>query len=721
MLSRFSRPAAGLGRNSAPRAPAALLVRFKVTVTPSERLSQLRRLLNDSSADGGVVRVMEVHNGLGALIAESARATRPGEKDTVRFDALWSSSLTSSASKGKPDIEVVDTSGRLAIVEDVLEVSNLPVIYDADTGGLPEVFKFTVKTLERLGVSACIVEDKTGLKQNSLFGTDRKQVLDTIPDFCAKIKAGKEAQTTEDFMIVARLEALIAGLGEEECLKRAKAYIEAGADGIMIHSKEKSPEEVVSFLKEYAKFKVKVPVVAVPTTYNSITEGELKAHGVSICIYANQMLRAAYPSMVSVTESILKHGRSHEADNTLMGVKQILSLIDDGSQPTSKRAMSELNRDFINPGEFYNVLKKNGVEFFTGVPDSLLKDFISYIYDHCPEENNVITANEGSSIALAAGYHMASGKLPMVYMQNSGLGNAINPLLSLADPKVYGTPMLLMIGWRGQPGKKDEPQHMVQGARLRAMLDSMKIPHATLPDYLEGEEGAEEVVQNAIAQAKKHSQPFALLVKRQTFQNYDSDKFQNQDVPMVREEALKTCIDRLGLRDVVVGTTGFCSREIYTIRDELGQDHSRDFLTVGSMGHATAIAQGIALQSKDRNVVVFDGDGACAMHMGTMVTIANLGCKNFKHVLINNHAHDSVGAQPTGVKDIAPVAEALGYNWSKCVETEEDLAAAFDEMLKAEGPAFLEVKTRTGVRDDLGRPRSTPVQNKRALMEFLAR
>jgi len=382
--------------------------------------------------------------------------------------------------------------------------------------------------------------------------------------------------------------------------------------------------------------------------------------------------------------------------------------------------MTELGRDFIDPADFYNCLKKNGVEFFTGVPDSLLKDIGGYIYDH-EDENHVITANEGSSIGLAAGYHLATGKVPMVYMQNSGLGNAVNPLLSMADPKVYGTPMLLVIGWRGQPGKKDEPQHMVQGARMRAMLDSMRIPHATLPDYLEGEDGAEEIIEKSLAQARKENQPVALLVKRQTFNNYDSVKFQDQDVPMVREQALKACIERLSLRDVVIGTTGFTSREIYTIRDEAGQSHSKDFLTVGSMGHASAIAQGVALQAKDRNVVVFDGDGAMVMHMGNMVTVANLGCKNFKHVLINNGAHDSVGGQPTGLKGAAPVAKALGYKWTKCVETEEELVAAFDELLATEGPGLLEVKTRTGVRPDLGRPRSTPRQNKRALMEFLAR
>jgi len=665
---------------------------------------------------------MEVHNGLGALIAEATTAVRPSGQ-AVAFDAVWSSSLTSSVSKGKPDIEAVDTTARLALVEDVLEVSNLPVLYDGDTGGPPELFKFTIKTLERKGVSACIIEDKTGLKQNSLFGTDRVQQLEDIDIFCEKLHQGHVTKTQEDFMIIARLEALIAGLGEEEALKRAKAYIAAGADGIMIHSKEKNPDEVISFLDKYREFKDKVPVVAVPTTYNSITEDELVKHGVHVCIYANQMLRAAYPSMVQVTKSILTHGRSQEADSTLMPVKDILTLVDKApggasNGSTTPGPLTELVRDFIDPKEFFDVLHREGVEFFAGVPDSLLKDAAAYICDHASQ---VITANEGSAIAMAAGYHLATGKVPMVYMQNSGLGNAINPLLSLADPKVYGTPMLMMIGWRGQPGKKDEPQHMVQGARMRSMLDAMKIPYMILPDYLEGEEGAATILKQAIEVAKRDKQPVALLVKRQTFRSYKSQVKPESHGVMSREEALGVCIGLLGERDVVVGTTGFTSREIYTLREEMGHDHSRDFLTVGSMGHASAIAQGIALHSKDRNVVCFDGDGASVMHLGNMVTIASLGSKNLKHVVINNGVHDSVGGQPAYLREIAPVAKALGYKHARKVVEKDDLAAAFQELLQTPGPCLLEVLAQPGAREDLGRPKSSPAANKQALMEFLSR
>lgn len=292
-------------------------------VTAVQRKNALRELM----AQKPIVRVMEVHSGLSGLIAEKARGPN-GES----FDATWSSSLTSSTIRGKPDIETVDTTARVQIVEEVLEVTTLPMIYDGDTGGHPEVFHFTVRTLERLGVSACIIEDKTGLKQNSLFGTERKQQLEDIDLFCEKIRAGKKAQVTEEFMVIARMESLIAGWGEEEALMRAKKCIEAGADGIMIHSKEKSPDEVLSFLDKYNQFDVKVPIVAVPTTYNSITEEQLAEKGVKICIYANQLLRAAYPSMMKTAESILANGRSQEADSDLMGVKQILTLIDDNTK-----------------------------------------------------------------------------------------------------------------------------------------------------------------------------------------------------------------------------------------------------------------------------------------------------------------------------------------------------------------------------------------------------
>eukprot|EP01065_Artemidia_motanka_P029364 TRINITY_DN35491_c0_g1_i1.p1 TRINITY_DN35491_c0_g1~~TRINITY_DN35491_c0_g1_i1.p1 ORF type:complete len:315 (+),score=128.68 TRINITY_DN35491_c0_g1_i1:64-1008(+) len=298
------------------------LARFASGTTADKR----RQSLKQKIAEKGIIRAIECHSGLCGIIAEHATG-KGGEK----FDATWSSSLTSSTVKGKPDIETVDTTARVGIVEDVLEVTQLPMIYDGDTGGQAEIFHFTVRTLERLGVSACIIEDKQGLKQNSLFGTTRKQELADIEEFSAKIAAGKRAQVTDEFMVIARLEALIAGYGQEEALKRAKAFLDAGADGIMIHSKEKDPKQILDFLDEYNKFPNRKLVVAVPTTYNSITEQELKDAGVGVVIHANQLIRAAYPAMMGVAESILTNHRSKEIDEQLMSVKKIISFIPDGT------------------------------------------------------------------------------------------------------------------------------------------------------------------------------------------------------------------------------------------------------------------------------------------------------------------------------------------------------------------------------------------------------
>ncbi|KAJ9470155.1 Phosphoenolpyruvate phosphomutase [Diplonema papillatum] len=292
-------------------------------MTPDKRRATLKKKIQEK----GFVRAMEAHSGLSGLIVEHARGEN-GEK----FDALWSSSLTSSTIMGKPDIETVDTTSRVRICDEILEVTSLPMIYDGDTGGLPEIFHFTVKTLERIGVSACIIEDKTGLKQNSLFGVDRKQQLADIDEFSAKIARGKAAQVTDDFLIFARLEALIAGYGHDEAMKRAEAYLDAGADGVMIHSKNKDPEEIFRFLEAHNKLPNRKMVVVVPTTYNTVPEKELVERGANIVIHANQLVRAAYPAMNDVAKSILTNGRSKETDSKILSVKDILTMIDDGTR-----------------------------------------------------------------------------------------------------------------------------------------------------------------------------------------------------------------------------------------------------------------------------------------------------------------------------------------------------------------------------------------------------
>ena len=292
-----------------------------IGTTPEVRLKTLRRLI----AAKPIVRILEVHDGLSGLITEHVSVCKDGEFHT--FDGMWSSSLTDSTSKGKPDIEAVDLTTRLQGVTDILECTTKPIIYDGDTGGLAEHFVYTVRTLERNGISAIIIEDKMGLKKNSLFGTDVVQHLASIEDFSLKISMGKQAQVTKDFMIIARLESLIAGGTVEDALERAYAYVKAGADGIMIHSKDKSGEDVKEFCLAFRREYSHVPIILVPTTYNQFTEEEFQSWGANIIIYANHMLRAAYPAMVTVAESILEHGRSLEADPLCMPIKQILELI----------------------------------------------------------------------------------------------------------------------------------------------------------------------------------------------------------------------------------------------------------------------------------------------------------------------------------------------------------------------------------------------------------
>ena len=294
----------------------------EIGTTPEIRLRRLRRLIGAKK----IVRILESHNGLTGLIIENTSVEVNGVKQ--EFDGMWASSLTDSTSKGKPDIEAVDITTRLHDLNDALEVTTKPIIFDGDTGGKVEHFVFTVRTLERLGISAVIIEDKVGLKQNSLFGTDAVQTQDTIEGFCTKIRAGKNAQITDDFMVIARIESLIAGKPVEDALERAFAYVAAGADGVMIHSKNKDGMDIKAFCEGFRAKNQTTPIVAVPTTYNQFTEEELASWGINVVIYANHMLRSAYPAMVNCAKSILTHSRSLEASNDYcMPIKEILELI----------------------------------------------------------------------------------------------------------------------------------------------------------------------------------------------------------------------------------------------------------------------------------------------------------------------------------------------------------------------------------------------------------
>jgi phosphoenolpyruvate phosphomutase len=293
----------------------------EIGVTPDVRRGLLRRLIESKK----IVRILESHSGLTGLIVEKTRVALNNK--FKEFDGMWSSSLTDSTSKGKPDIEAVDLTTRLQGINDMLETTTKPLIYDGDTGGKTEHFAFSVRTLERLGVSAIIIEDKKGLKKNSLFGTDIKQTQDSIKNFSNKIKVGKKSQVTTDFMIIARIESFILGKAIDDALKRSKAYVKSGADGIMIHSKEKTGKDIKSFCKRFRQHDSNTPIIVVPSTYNHIKESDFISWGANVVIYANHMLRASYPAMKKVAESILQNERSLECDELCMPIKEILTLI----------------------------------------------------------------------------------------------------------------------------------------------------------------------------------------------------------------------------------------------------------------------------------------------------------------------------------------------------------------------------------------------------------
>lgn len=372
----------------------------------------------------------------------------------------------------------------------------------------------------------------------------------------------------------------------------------------------------------------------------------------------------------------------------------------------------------IRPQFLFDTLASYGIDFYAGVPDSLLKNLCAYITDHADATHHIIAANEGGAMGLAAGHYLATGQIPVVYMQNSGLGNTINPLASLTDPDVYNIPILLIIGWRGEPGIKDEPQHVKQGKVTIGLLDVMGIGHTILSKE-ENEAGKQ--IEAAVINMKETEHCHALIIEKDTFETYNLQNIEANNLPLSREEAIQTVATVLGDKDVIVSTTGMISRELFEYRTTMGQGHERDFLTVGSMGHASQIALGIALEKPDRKVWCFDGDGAVIMHMGGMAIIGSKLPSNYVHIVFNNGAHDSVGGQPTvGLNiDLPSIARAVGYRHTYCVSTGEALMEILYDVRQNDGPTFLQICVRRGNRKDLGRPTSTPIQNKEALMEYL--
>ena len=371
----------------------------------------------------------------------------------------------------------------------------------------------------------------------------------------------------------------------------------------------------------------------------------------------------------------------------------------------------------IECSHFYNELKNNGINFFCGVPDSLLKSFCAYLSDNEKEENNIITANEGSAAAMASGWYLGKGEPALVYMQNSGLGNAVNPLASLIDPDVYSIPLLLLIGWRGEPGIKDEPQHKKQGKITLGLLEAMDIPYEIIDADTEN---IDKVIERAVSFIKKEKRAFALVARKNTFSGYVKKSSRSDSDLMAREDAIIKILENIG-DSPVISTTGMISRELYEYREREGLSHKTDFLTVGSMGHCSQIAFGAALAKRDKKVFCFDGDGSVIMHMGNLALNGVKAPENLLHIVFNNAAHDSVGGQDTVGRDInlTAIAQSCGYKKTVSLNTESEIESFFADLNKISGPVFAETSVKKGARKDLGRPKHTSFEMKDDFMDFL--
>jgi len=372
----------------------------------------------------------------------------------------------------------------------------------------------------------------------------------------------------------------------------------------------------------------------------------------------------------------------------------------------------------ISPKDFYNDLAHHDINFFTGVPDSLLKNFCGYVEDNVKRINHIIAANEGNAIAIASGHYLATNKIPLVYMQNSGLGNAINPLLSLCDPDVYSIPMIILIGWRGEPGVKDEPQHVKQGKVQKDLLDTLDIPYECIS---KDEKNINGKISKCVSLARNKSRPVAILVRKGTFEKYVIKNNNNSNNIMSREDALNLIIKNINQKAIIVSTTGKTSREIFEIREKRSESHSKDFLTVGSMGHCSSIALGIALSRPEQEVVCIDGDGSLLMHLGSITALVDFKPKNLKYILINNNVHESVGGQRTVASElnIFNIVSSISKNDCIVANTTDDLKKLLPDFMDKKELSFLEINVYPGSRDDLGRPTIKPIENKANLMKVI--
>ena len=370
----------------------------------------------------------------------------------------------------------------------------------------------------------------------------------------------------------------------------------------------------------------------------------------------------------------------------------------------------------------FDVFRKNGISFFSGVPDSTFKDWMKFLSDHHGGKlTNIIACNECEAISLVSGYYLATRKIGVVYMQNSGEGKAVNPLTSLCDPDVYSIPLIMMIGWRGEPGKKDEPQHIKMGKVMLPLLETLEVPYEILPDEIEK---AENVIANMVTISQDRRSPVALIIKRNTFEKFDLANTEvggsSNEASMDREDAIKIIVDNIEGDEIIVSTTGKTSRELFEHRVQRGEE-PKDFYTVGSMGCATSIANGIALSKQHKKVMIFDGDGAVLMQMGSLATVGYYHAKNLYHIIFDNNSYDSTGGQPTTANrvDFEKIALGCSYRSAVTVKTKTELMNELNSLKNVQGPHMIIVKVKKGSRKNLGRPTKTPIENKEEFMKRL--
>ena len=369
----------------------------------------------------------------------------------------------------------------------------------------------------------------------------------------------------------------------------------------------------------------------------------------------------------------------------------------------------------IDPYSFFDILSSNNIDFYTGVPDSAMKEFCHVISEKTTIQNHIISANEGTALGIATGYHLATGKIPFVYMQNSGFGNAINPLTSLVNEEVYSIPLLMMIGWRGEPETIDAIQHEKDGRIQIDLLESLDLPYLVFPQK---NRDIVEQITEAVKHVRTHNSPFVLLLRRHSFDKVEKNNIIQTYIS--REESIEKILQLIPKDSIVVSTTGKTSRELHECKTRLGQTEDREFLVVGSMGHASSIALGISVRNK-KDIYCLDGDGALIMHMGALSTIGKHGSTNFKHILLNNQVHDSVGGQPTSsdIMDYSKLSESVAYNSFFKISSTENFEEIFIKFINSKGPSLLEIQISPGSRNDLSRPQKSLAKAKLDFMHFV--